>query len=91
MRTDGLPGYSDEALVSIHIECKCSVSPSESIRSPLMPTACSAILKVWLTARIMELMSRYLQRYLNELVFRFKRPTRRTPHSALFLPLAFVP
>jgi hypothetical protein len=46
-----------------------------------MPTACSPILKAWLTAGIMELMSRYLQRYLDELVFRFNRATYRWPLS----------
>jgi hypothetical protein len=46
-----------------------------------MSTACSAILKAWLTVHIMELMPQYLQRYLDELVFRFNRPTCRWPLS----------
>jgi hypothetical protein len=49
-----------------------------------MSTACSAILKAWLTARTLELMPRYLQRYLDELVFCF---TRRNMPMAAFQTL----
>jgi hypothetical protein len=80
LRTDGWRGYSDNALVSYHHRARVVRTPERAHRVAPHIHRVFTNLKTWITGTHHGVDPKYLQRYLDEFVFRFNR--RNTPMAA---------
>jgi transposase-like protein len=80
VRTDGWPGYSDEALVGYTHRVRVVRTPERAHQVAPHVHRVFSNLKAWLNGTHHGVEPRYLQRYLDECVFRFNR--RNTPMAA---------
>ena len=80
VRTDGWPGYSDEALVGYLHRVRVVRTPERAHQVAPHVHRVFSNLKAWLNGTHHGGEPRYLQRYLDEFVFRFNR--RNTPMAA---------
>jgi transposase-like protein len=80
VRTDGWPGYSDEALVGYTHRVRVVRTPERAHQVAPHVHRVFSNLKAWLNGTHHGVEPRYLQRYLDEFVFRFNR--RNTPMAA---------
>ena len=80
VRTDGWPGYSDEALVGDTHRVRVVRPPERAHQVAPHVHRVFSNLKAWLNGTHHGVEPRYLQRYVDECVFRFNR--RTTPMAA---------
>jgi len=80
VRTDGWPGYSDEALVGYTHRVRVVRTRERAHRVAPHVHRVFSNLKAWLNGTYHGVEPGYLQRYLDEFVFRFNR--RNTPMAA---------
>ena len=80
LRTDGWRGYSDDALVGYKHRVRVVRTPERAHRVAPHIHRVFSNLKAWLNGTHHGVEPKYLQRYLDEFVFRFNR--RNTPMAA---------
>ena len=80
MRTEGGPGYSDEALVGDMHRVRVVHTPERAHQVAPHVHRVFSNLNAWLNGTHHGVEPRYLQRYWDEFVFRFNR--RNTPMAA---------
>ena len=81
VRTDGWPGYSDEALVGYIHRVRVVRTPERAHQVAPHAHRVFSNLKAWLNGTHHGVEPRYLQRYLDEFVFRFNRRNAPMPPS----------